>query len=279
MAAPIATPETPSRLRKFLDKNPREMAKSVRWNLGNLARSWRNKARFGLVSWTPRSRSSAFLAYYPDGFHGFGDTRDLYRRWLLGNKTNNNGDASRFIALMLNLRQLDKDAIPGDFAELGVFKGNSAALLAHFAAQSGRRLFLFDTFQGFDPRDLVGVDQAQGHRTEFADTSLGAVRENVRHDGCTVYVPGFFPESITDEVRASRFALAHIDCDLFLPMKAALEFFYARMPRGGLLLLHDYGSGTWDGATRAIDEFTQDTGEYLILWPDKSGTAAIRKSR
>ena len=268
-----------SRLQRFLRKGPLAMASLLGWNLANLARVLRNQIRFGLISWAPRGRLSVFLAYYPDGLRTFGDLTGLYRRWTHGNKPNNNGDASRFIALLLNLRQLENDAIPGHFAELGVFKGNSAALLAHFAAQSSRRLFLFDTFAGFDTRDLVGVDQTQAHRVEFADTSLAAVRRNVGHPGCCTYLQGYFPDSLTDDARNATFALAHIDCDLYLPMKAALEFFYPRMPRGGMLLLHDYSSGTWEGATRAVDEFVHATGEFLILWPDKSGTAAIRKSR
>jgi hypothetical protein len=45
-----------------------------------------------------------------------------------------------------------------------------------------------------------------------------------------------------------------------------------------MLILHDYSSGTWDGATRAIDEFCRNAGESVSLWPDKSGTAMIRKS-
>jgi len=86
--------------------------------------------------------------------------------------------------------------------------------------------------------------------------------------------PGVFPQP-----RESTFALAHIDCDLYEPMKAALAFFYERMPRGGMLILHDYSSTTWAGATQAINEFCAASGEFVTLWPDKSGTAMIRKSK
>jgi O-methyltransferase len=61
-------------------------------------------------------------------------------------------------------------------------------------------------------------------------------------------------------------------------MKAALAFFYPRMSKGALLIMHDYQSGTWPGATRAIDEFCAEAGQTLILLPDKSGTAVCRKS-
>jgi hypothetical protein len=245
------------------------MAASIRYRLSH-------KIRFDSVAWSPKGSFPAFLAYYPDALPSFPDLSDLYRRWIRGNKPNNNGDATRFIALILNIRQLEQEGIEGDFAELGVWKGNSAAILADFAAKSDKRLFLFDTFSGFDSRDFVGVDQNRRH--EFADTSIDFVRETVGHPQVTTYLQGFFPDSITEEVRQRTFALAHIDCDLYEPMKAALDFFYPRMPKGGMLILHDYSSGVWPGATRAIDEFYKANGEFLSLWPDKSGTAVIRKS-
>lgn len=266
-----------SRLKKFLSKDPAAMLASLRWNLRNTAMAWMCKARFSTISWAPKGMRPVFLAYYPDGLHSFPDLSNLYRRWIRGNKTNNNGDVSRFLALMLNLRQLQEEGIEGDFAELGVWKGNSAAILADYAARSGKRLFLFDTFSGFDQRDIVGVDH--DHKLEFANTSIDFVRQTVGHSEVTTYLPGFFPDTVTDEVRNRTFALVHIDCDLYEPMKAALDFFYPRMPRGGMLILHDYSSGTWVGATQAVDEFYKANGEFISLWPDKSGTAIIRKSR
>jgi len=273
-----SVPHVPeSRLKKFLNKGPSAMLSSLRWNVLNLSREMIGRLRFGLVTWAPKGRWPAFHAYYPDGLRSFPDLTDLYRRWIRGNKTNNNGDATRFMALLLNVRQLQTEKIEGDFAELGVWKGNSAAILAYFASQSGRRLFLFDTFEGFDQRDLAGVDQ--GHGKAFNDTSIETVRDTVGHPEAVTYLQGFFPDTITDEVRERRFALAHVDCDLYQPMKTALEFFYPRLSAGGMLILHDYSSGTWDGATRAIDEFCGDREEHITLWPDKSGTAVIRKRR
>jgi hypothetical protein len=233
--------------------------------------------RFDFLAWGPKHGLATYLGYYPDGFPSGPAIRELYRKWIRLNRTNNNGDAARFIALILNLRQIQEEAIEGDFAELGVWKGNSASILAHFAAESKRRLFLFDTFSGFDERDLVGHDQSRP--LDFANTSLEYVRGTVGHPEITTYLKGYFPDTISEEVRRTQFALVHLDCDLYEPMKAALEFFHARMPRGAMMILHDYSSGAWDGAKAAIDEFCRATGEFVSLWPDKSGTAVIRKSR
>ena len=125
--------------------------------------------RFGIL---PASRGVTYSSYHPDSEWCFGmhpEIRELMKRWLHGNRTNNAGDLARYYALVLNIKQLETDGIKGDFAELGVYLGNSAAVLAHFAAASGRRLFLFDTFGGFDSRDLTGVDARRN--VQFQDTS------------------------------------------------------------------------------------------------------------
>src|SRR6185437_1220565 len=62
------------------------------------------------------------------------------------NRTNNAGDRVRFYLFNLLFEQIVKEAIPGDLAELGVYKGNTAALLAGFGRAIGRRTYLFDTF-------------------------------------------------------------------------------------------------------------------------------------
>ena len=43
------------------------------------------------------------------------------------------------------------------------------------------------------------------------------------------------------------------------------------------MFVHDYASGIWPGVTQATDELRAATGESLVLLPDKSGTAIIRR--
>jgi hypothetical protein len=266
-----------NQIRRFLDKSPRQKIASLNWWIGHINRSLMAKVAFGLVSWHPRGGQPVYVGYYPESLRKDRSIRDLFAKWIRGNQVNNNGDAARFISLVLNLRKVMAEGVEGDIAELGVWRGNSAALLAQVAEQNGRTLFLFDTFEGFDVRDLKGED-SKSREGEFHDTSIDYVRETVGHDSCVRYIKGFFPESIPEDLHDSRFSVVHIDCDLYEPMKAALNFFYPRMSKGALLIMHDYSSGSWPGATRAIDEFCDSTGQTLILLPDKSGTAICRKT-
>jgi tetratricopeptide (TPR) repeat protein len=220
-----------------------------------------------------------YISHRPDSdivFHLHPEFRELLPKWTLHNDLNNAGDLSRLYLLMLNVKQVLDAQVPGQFAELGVYRGNSAAILAHYARRFGRQLYLFDTFQGFDARDLKGIDADKA--AIFADTSLELVRSVVGEDGVT-FVRGYFPESIPPGFADEAFAVVHLDCDLYEPFQAALAFFYPRLSPGGMLILHDYSSGYFAGARQAVDEFAATVPEQVVLMPDKSGTAILRKNR
>ena len=191
------------------------------------------------------------------------------------NSPGNRGDLNRFYTLALVFDQIIKEKTYGDIAELGVYKGNTAFMLAGLARQTGATAYLLDTFEGFSEEDLSGVD---GNKMmEFADTSLEQVRALVGEANVR-WVKGFFPDT-SDQIPAdARFSLVHIDCDLYQPFRAALHFFYDRLVPGGFLVMHDYSSLHWDGAERAVDEFFADKPESVVPVPDGAGTVIVRKS-
>ena len=217
---------------------------------------------------------------YSDNFQAYGKGTNFLEHgdmdaWLQGNYKNNVGDLTRYYFLNLCLDYLIEDGIAGDVAELGVFRGNSAFLLAKFARRMGRECLLFDTFEGFDARDLEGKD-AQVNKHTFENTSLGYVKSLVGEEGVT-YVKGYFPDSLVQLTGEHRYSLVHIDCDLEKPVEEALKYFYPRMNPGGFLVLHDHSSLYWPGAEDAINRFFSDKPEKPIPVPDKSGTCVIRK--
>lgn len=233
------------------------------------------------LSFLLHRRGSVFMVAYRPDLHYFFDGverfAELKAAWEWENRVNNFGDLPRFYALYLNVSQVVKEGVAGDFAEVGVFRGNSARLLRFFADKGGRELFLFDTFAGFDARDVRGVD-ARIDPTGFRQVDFERVRAFVGGER-THFVRGYFPDSLgqVPDFERRRFAVVHLDCDLYEPVRAGLEIFYPKLERGGLLILHDYASGFWRGAGRAIDEFLADRPERLIVLPDKSGSAMFRK--
>ncbi|MFC2102108.1 TylF/MycF/NovP-related O-methyltransferase, partial [Bacteroidota bacterium] len=179
-------------------------------------------------------------------------------------------DKVRFHTWWLQVERLKKENIDGAFAELGVYKGESARLL-HLMDPS-RKLYLFDTFEGFPREDLEGeTGEAATYTTQnFADTSISRVVRKINGNHLIEVVPGYFPDSVktTDD---ETFALVNIDADLYKPTKAGLDYFYPRMVGGGVILVHDYNP-KWQGVIRAADDFLHTIPEVPVLIPDRDGT-------
>lgn len=186
-------------------------------------------------------------------------------------------DLVRLCLLIENARQLERDAMEGSVAELGVYRGTTAKVL--HALLPRRRLFLFDTFEGFDTSDLK-CERTQGNAAaEFKDASYEDVREFVGESPMIRFCKGHFPATTSAIPPDEQFALVHLDADLFRPTLDALQFFYPRVVPGGLMIIHDYSSTAWPGIADAVDGFFKDKPEGPVLVPDKSGTAIVRKNK
>lgn len=127
----------------------------------------------------------------------------------------------------------------GDFAELGVYRGATASILAARALSGGRAIYLFDTFDGFAAGDLVGLDIGRGRA--FSDTSEEAVRELIGEEAVR-FVKGHFPESTAQVPDDKTFSLVQIDCKLYTSYRPALDYFWPCLASGGFLVMHDYRS-------------------------------------
>lgn len=151
--------------------------------------------------------------------------------------------------------------IPGDIAEVGVYRGGSARIICE--AKGDKPLHLFDTFSGLPaPDDSVDV-LAEG---EMKDTSLEQVMSSLASYPNVFFYKGLFPQT-AGPVRDHTFSFVHLDTDLYKSTKDCLEFFYDKMNPGGIILTHDYNSIDTPGVRKAFDEFFVDKPETIVeLW-------------
>ena len=181
-----------------------------------------------------------------------------------------NLDDVRYASLALAIDRIAKEGIQGAFAELGVYRGVTSKFI-HCQAPD-RRLYLFDSFEGFPSSDLEVADD-----NRFQDTSQEAVANHIGDTKNIVFRPGRFPDTAAG-LEGEKFALVMLDFDLYKPTLAALEFFYPRVTRGGYFFLHDYNSPESDSAiSRAVSDFFIDKPELLLEIPDIWGSAVFRK--
>jgi O-methyltransferase len=170
-------------------------------------------------------------------------------------------DAVRYKSLSLAIRRIEIDNIPGDFAELGVWRGITSAFL-HSVAPS-RTLHLFDSFEGFQDG-------------RFKDSSPEFVRNRIGDCTNVVFHVGYFPETASS--LKTTFALVMLDADTYESTFAGLQWFYPRLNSGAYLFMHDYNSPESNaGVSRAWSEFSPSIKEKLIEIPDQWGSAMFRK--
>jgi O-methyltransferase len=181
-----------------------------------------------------------------------------------------NLDAVRFTSLALAIHRIRRENIPGSFAEVGVFRGATSRVIHRLAPE--RKLYLFDTFEGFPAQDLDRED------SRFRETSLSLLERTLGDLNNVVIRKGYFPETAAG-LEGETYAFVMLDLDLYKPMVAGMEFFYPRLAPGGYLFAHDYTSPESDRAvSRALDEYMADKPDRLIDLPDVWGSVMLRKT-
>ena len=164
------------------------------------------------------------------------------------------GDWVRFKTLEAICRELG--GVPGAIAELGVFRGEFAAAMN--ALLPNRKLYLFDTFAGFDPEENAPEGLAAAHENASAEMVL----RRLPHAEQAVIRAGLFPETAAG-LEDETFALVSLDADLEESTLAGLRWFAPRMVSGGFLLLHDWNHPGLPGVRTAVERYEAETGQRL----------------
>jgi cephalosporin hydroxylase len=175
--------------------------------------------------------------------------------------------------------------IPGDIAELGVFRGGGlmtwANLLEAYAIGDRTKVvYGFDNWRGFtelDPNDGKPVDSVQKSVGGFSpEAFLEELEDAIAIFDADRFIPwkprvklikGDIEKTVgrfIEENSGIRFSFIHFDCDLYQPTKAALEAFWPVLSKGGIMIFDEYSIPDWPGETKAVDEFFADKPQVII---------------
>jgi O-methyltransferase len=147
--------------------------------------------------------------------------------------------------------------VPGDIAEVGVYKGGSAKIIC--SAKGDKTLHLFDTFEGLPKVDDIDMVWPF-YEGKFA-ASFDDVKNYLKNDSNVHFYKGIFPDT-SDPVKDTKFSMVNLDVDCYESTKLCLEFFYSRMSPGGIILSHDYI--TAPGVKKAFDDFFDSLPEPVL---------------
>ena len=134
--------------------------------------------------------------------------------------------------------------------------------------------FLYDTWKGMKSEYLL--ESEKWHVGSYSYLTIENTRSNLAaFKGETVFIKGYIPESFEASDNPTEIAWLHIDLNSSLPTTDALQFFFEKMPPGGVILFDDYA---WDGyydTKLAVDEFF--SGKPGALLPLPTGQAIYFK--
>lgn len=204
----------------------------------------------------------------------------------------------RLYAMYKAAEYVVKADIPGDIVECGVWRGGSimlAALVLVSLGDTGRRLWLYDTFEGLpkpDPEkdvDMWGNSQfnewVKFSRTDessgLANVPLEEVRRNIASTGYPIekveLVKGMVERTIPAHA-PNEIALLRLDTDWYDSAVCELRHLYPRVVDGGVLIVDDYGHLL--GQRRAVDEYFAASDAFPLLHRiDYSGRLVVKRSR
>jgi hypothetical protein len=194
-------------------------------------------------------------------------------------------------ALVVAVRYVLDNEIPGAFVECGVWRGGSMQAIALALLDrdvTDRELHLYDTFEGMteptdEDRAQDGTPAAELLARQSRDAkiwavaSLDDVREGMAETGYPAERIHYHVGKVEDTIPAQapdQIALLRLDTDWYESTRHELEHLYERVPGGGVLIFDDYS--TWQGARKAVDEFVARVGEPLLLVPIAAGRIAVK---
>lgn len=167
--------------------------------------------------------------------------------------------------------------IVGSIAEAGVFQGEYARVINEYFPD--KKMYLFDTFAGFDERDIMYEKKhrfSEAKRGDLHITSEELVLSRMKYPKQCIIKKGYFPESA--EGIKDTFCYVSLDMDLYKPTLEGLRFFYPLMVQGGIITVHDYFSRGYEGIKAALLEFLDEKGNGIVPFPIGDGVSiAIQK--
>lgn len=155
--------------------------------------------------------------------------------------------------------------VAGDFAEVGVFQGQTFRHVVKFASRQGKAAHAFDSFRGMDNPGVLD-DRPKG---EFDVGGVEGFHALMRKHGYQPNEyhawPGFIPDCFNEIPTETQFSFVLLDVDNYEPTRLALDWVWPRISPGGVLAMDDFYPSSNREASLAIKQFLRSRDNYQIV--------------
>lgn len=161
------------------------------------------------------------------------------------------------------MRELDatlRREVLGDVVEFGCYVGTTSVHMAARLRETGRQLYLYDSFAGLPEK--TGEDQSPAGM-QFTAGALQASRKQLIHNLKQARVPmprivkGWFSDLSARDV-PEQIAFAFFDGDYYHSIIDPLRLVTPYFAPGATIIVDDYANEALPGAARALDEWLKE---------------------
>jgi O-methyltransferase len=159
-----------------------------------------------------------------------------------------------------------------ELVECGVCNGLTAffALRELQGLGSCDRMHLYDAWLPMCKDSLLESEKESVGN--YSNITIERVKKNLSEFDNIIYHPGYIPDSLHSEPPSpEKISYLSIDLNSAGATIAALEFFFPRVLKGGVILFDDYGGIDHSPTKKSVDKFFAD--KYGILMPLPTGQA------
>lgn len=157
---------------------------------------------------------------------------------------------------------------PGNILEVGTYRGGTLIALAEALKEvcPEYKVYGVDTFFGHPYTDGHPV-HPEG---KYADVEKKELEEYIKSKNLEKHIVLYSGkvEDILEEVELKDVSFAHIDCDLYIPVKFCAQNVPTIMKEHGIMYFDDYGHEHCPGATKAIEEVFAQHELHPVYMPE-----------
>jgi hypothetical protein len=175
---------------------------------------------------------------------------------------------------LLALYEIFKRVLPikGSIVECGVYHGFSLMAWANISAilepaNLTRRIYGFDSFKGFPSTGAKDKGQNyQAQKGHLQSDSFNELQQLIKiyddnrflgHVSKVQLISGDIVKTVPEFIKKNQhlmISLLFLDMDLYEPTRAAIQAFYSRIPKGGIIAFDELDNPIWPGETTALME-------------------------
>jgi len=157
-----------------------------------------------------------------------------------------------------------------NFVECGTANGVTAyyALkeISNKLEKSKFKMHLYDSWDAMREKELLETEI--NHVGNYSELDINIAKNNLEEfNENLIYHVGYIPKSLDIEKSPKTIVYMHIDLNSTKPTLSALEFFFPKVVKGGIILFDDYGQEEYRDTKKIVDEFFSDKSGLLLKLP------------